>query len=198
MIFAADNGLALGSHGLLGKQSVYEHSMRTPLMIAGPGLPAGKSTTSFTYLFDLFPTLCDCLRIDPPKGLKGKTLRPLWEGRGQRVHESVFLPLLDIQRAVRDERWKLIAYPKIGHLQLFDLQTDPNETNNLVDLAENAAHVARLQELMKEWQVSVGDTLELPATNRPPPKIDLTGRPSMPDQWQPDWIVKKYFGPAAP
>ncbi len=198
VIFAADNGLALGSHGLLGKQSVYEHSMRTPLIIAGPGIPAGKSTTSFTYLFDLFPTLCDYLGLEAPEGLTGKTLRPLWEGRGERVRESVFLPLLDIQRAVRDERWKLIAYPKIGHLQLFDLQTDPNETNNLVDQPENAAHIARLQELMKEWQVSVGDTLELPTTNRPPPKIDLTGRPRMPDEWQPDWIVKKYFGPAAP
>ena len=59
IIFAADNGLALGSHGLLGKQSVFEHSMRTPLIIAGPGIPRGKSTRAFTYLLDLFPTLCD-------------------------------------------------------------------------------------------------------------------------------------------
>ena len=62
IIFAADNGLALGSHGLLGKQSVYEHSMRTPLIIAGPGIPRGKATRAFTYLLDLFPTLCDVTR----------------------------------------------------------------------------------------------------------------------------------------
>ena len=53
----------------------------------------------------------------------------------------MFLPFIQIQRAVRDERWKLIAYPKIGHLQLFDLQTDPHETTNLIDRPENAAHV---------------------------------------------------------
>ena len=168
IIFAADNGLALGSHGLLGKQSVFEHSMRTPLIIAGPGIPRGKSTTAFTYLFDLFPTLCDVLAIKPPADLEGESLRPLWEGKKERVRDSVFLPFIQIQRAVRDERWKLIAYPKIGHLQLFDLQTDPHETTNLIDRPENAAHVARLQKLMKQWQAKVGDTLELPTTNKTP------------------------------
>lgn len=194
ILFAADNGLALGSHGLLGKQSVFEHSMRTPLIMVGPGIPGGKSTTAFTYLFDLFPTLCDLLAIQPPAGLEGESLRPLWEGKKERVRDSVFLPLIRIQRAVRDERWKLIAYPKIGHLQLFDLQTDPYEMTNLIDRPEHAEHVARLQKLMKQWQTRLGDTLELPALNKTPNPIDLTGRPRTPDMWQPDWIVKKYFG----
>lgn len=197
IIFAADNGLALGSHGLLGKQSVFEHSMRVPLIIAGPGIPGGKSTAAFTYLLDLFPTLCDVLGIPPPAELEGESLRPLWEGRKERVRDSVFLPFIQIQRAVRDERWKLIAYPKIGHLQLFDLQSDPHETTDLIDRAEHAEHVRRLQKLMKQWQTKVGDTLDLPTANKPPTPIDLTGRPRIPDQWQPDWIVKKYFGGAA-
>ena len=51
IVYAADNGLALGSHGLLGKQNVFEHSMLTPLILAGPGVPKGKSTAAFTYLF---------------------------------------------------------------------------------------------------------------------------------------------------
>lgn len=194
VIFAADNGLALGSHGLLGKQNVFEHSMRTPLMIAGPGIPRGKSTAAFTYLLDLFPTLCDTLDIPRPADLEGESLRPLWEGRQERVRDSVFLPFIQIQRAVRDERWKLIAYPRIGHLQLFDLQTDPLETTNLIDRPEYAAHVRRLQKLMKQWQTQVGDTLELPTENKPLVNIDLTGRKRVPDQWQPDWIVRKYFG----
>jgi arylsulfatase A-like enzyme len=193
VIFSADNGLALGSHGLLGKQSVFEHSMRVPLIIAGPGIPRGKSTAAFTYLLDLFPTLCDVLAVAPPAGLEGESLRPLWEGKKKRVRDSVFLPFIQIQRAVRDERWKLIAYPKIGHLQLFDLQTDPYETTNLIDHPEYAAHVARLQKLMRQWQTKVGDTLKVPAQNTAPEKLDLTGRKRVPDQWQPDWIVKKYF-----
>ncbi|HEY5912910.1 MAG TPA: sulfatase-like hydrolase/transferase [Verrucomicrobiae bacterium] len=193
IIFAADNGLALGSHGLLGKQNVYEHSMHVPLIIAGPGVPKGKSTAAFTYLFDLFPTLCDAVGIPTPDGLEGESLRPIWEGKKQRVRDSVFLPFIKIQRAVRDERWKLIAYPQIGYWQLFDLAADPNEITNVIDRPENATQVERLRQLMKQWQVKVGDRLELPAGNKPPARIDLTGKPRQPDQWQPDWIVKKYF-----
>jgi arylsulfatase A-like enzyme len=193
VIFAADNGLALGSHGLLGKQSVFEHSMRTPLIIAGPGVPRDKSSAAFSYLFDLFPTLCDVLKIEPPAGLTGHSLQPIWTGQESHVRDSVFLPFMQLQRSIRDKRWKLIAYPKIGHWQLFDLQADPFETKNLIDQPEHAAEVARLQKLLTESQAKFGDKLELPATNKPPPAIDLTGRERKPDQWQPDWIVKKYF-----
>jgi arylsulfatase A-like enzyme len=193
VIFAADNGLALGSHGLLGKQSVFEHSMRTPLIIAGPGVPRDKSSAAFSYLFDLFPTLCDVLKIEPPVGLTGHSLQPIWTGQESHVRDSVFLPFMQLQRSIRDKRWKLIAYPKIGHWQLFDLQADPFETKNLIDQPEHAAEVARLQKLLTESQAKFGDKLELPATNKPPPAIDLTGRERKPDQWQPDWIVKKYF-----
>jgi arylsulfatase A-like enzyme len=194
IIFAADNGLALGSHGLLGKQSVFEHSMRVPLVLVGPGIPRGKSTPAFTYLLDVFPTLCDVTGIAPPSGLEGESLRPLWDGKEARLRDSVFLPYLEVQRAVRDDRWKLIAYPKIGHLQLFDLQNDPHETTNVIDRPQSAELVPRLMKLMKQWQARVGDTLELPTENRQPPRIDLTGLERKPDQWQPEWIVKKYFG----
>jgi arylsulfatase A-like enzyme len=193
IVYAADNGLAIGSHGLLGKQNVFEHSMRTPLMIAGPGVPKRKTVTAFTYLLDLFPTLCDMAGVTAPKDLEGESLRPLWDGRKERVRDSVFLPFLDIQRAVRDERWKLIAYPKIGYLQLFDLQTDPHETKNVIGDPANAPQVVRLRKLMRKWQAKVGDRVEIPTQGHPPPPVDLTGRPRTPDQWQPEWIVKKYF-----
>jgi len=193
IIYAADNGLALGSHGLLGKQSVFEHSMRVPLIFVGPGIPQGKSTQAFSYLLDIFPTLCDAIGIQPPADLEGESLRPLWEGKKDRVRDSVFLPYIGIQRAVRDERWKLICYPKISHMQLFDLQTDPDEKVNLIDRAEYAQHVQRLLKLMGQWQEKVGDTLQLPTENKPPEPVDLTGRKRVPDQWQPEWIVKKYF-----
>ena len=193
VIFTADNGLALGSHGLLGKQSVYEHSMRTPLIVLGPGVPGGKSSSAFTYLLDLFPTLCDVLNVPAPRDMAGHSLRPIWESRQPRVRDTVFLPFLDLQRSVRDDRWKLIVYPKIGHMQLFDLESDRFETKNLIDRPEHAAQVARLRGLMSDWQKKVGDKLELPATSKPYPPVDLTGLKRTPDQWQPDWIVKKYF-----
>jgi len=193
IVFAADNGLALGSHGLLGKQSVFEHSMRVPMILSGPGIPRRRHVSAFTYLLDVFPTLCDLASVAPPPGLEGESLRPLWEGRKERIRDSVFLPYMQIQRAVRDERWKLIAYPRIGYLQLFDLQEDPHETRNVIGRPENAPHVARLLALMKSWQAKVGDTVEIPSTSREPEKIDLTGQKREPDQWQPEWIVKKYF-----
>lgn len=80
IVYAADHGLAMGSHGLLGKQSVYEHSMRCPLIVAGPGVPRGRETRAFTYLFDLYPTLAGLAGVAGPPNLAGSDLRPLWTG----------------------------------------------------------------------------------------------------------------------
>ena len=193
VIFAADNGLALGSHGLLGKQSVFEHSMRVPLILAGPGIPAGRSTHAFTYLHDLFPTLCDLLGLDAPPDLEGASLRPLLDGTQPAVRDTVFLPFLSTQRAVRDERWKLIAYPEQGHLQLFDLQSDPHEITNLVARPEHAVHIARLRERLQVWQRQVGDGVAVPSSNREPAVVSFDDVQRKPDPWQPDWIVRKYF-----
>ena len=196
IVYAADNGLALGSHGLLGKQNVFEHSMLTPLILAGPGVPKGKSTAAFTYLFDLFPTLCELAGVPAPAGVFGESLRPLWDGSKSSLRDTVFLPYIQIQRAVRDERWKLIRYPKLGFSQLFDLQTDPDETRSVYDDPARAPDIARLTAAMERWQTKVGDTLVLNTGSTPPPKIDLTGKARQTDQWQPEWIVKKYFAPA--
>jgi len=93
IIYSADNGLALGSHGLMGKQNVFEHSMRVPLIFAGPGIPAGKSTRAFTYLLDVFPTVCDLTGVAPPKGLEGENLRPP-VGREERANPRLSIPPL--------------------------------------------------------------------------------------------------------
>ena len=193
VIYSADNGLALGSHGLLGKQSVYEHSMKVPLVVSGPGIPPNQSISEFTYSFDLFPTICELMGAPIPKGLDGKSLKPLVENKVDRLRDSIFLPYLDIQRAIRDERWKLIAYPKIDHLQLFDLKNDPFETENLIDKAEHAEQVARLRVLMRSWQTAVCDSIAIPTANKTPPTVDMRRVRRIPDQWQPDWIVRKYF-----
>lgn len=193
IVYSADNGLALGSHGLLGKQSVYEHSMRVPLIISGAGIPKGKETHAMTCLLDVYPTLCDLIGISPPPDIDGLSLRPIWEGTTNRLRDSVFLPFTDIQRAVVEERWKLICYPKIAHFELFDLHSDPHEQTNLVDNPSCAAELERLTQLMKAWQTKTEDKLNLPSARKPPQPINLTGKRRSPDQWQPDWIVKKYF-----
>ncbi len=195
VIYAADHGLALGSHGLLGKQSVYEHSMRCPLIIAGPGVPAGASTDAFTYLLDLFPTIAALAGAPPPEGLAGFDLRPLWSGATARVRDTVFLPYLGLMRSVRDERWKLICYPPVNHRQLFDLQNDPDELVDVAGDPANAVQIERLLVRMREWQARVGDTQPLTVTDPKPLMRDLTGLQRKPDASQPAWIVEKYFGP---
>src|SRR4029453_4271253 len=88
VIYTADHGLAMGSHGLLGKQSLYEHSMKSPLIVAGPDIPHG-STQAFTYLFDLFPTLCAVAGVRPPEKIAGEGLQPLWAGTRKQLRDSV-------------------------------------------------------------------------------------------------------------
>jgi len=196
IIYAADHGLALGSHGLLGKQSIYEHSMGCPLIFAGPGIPKGGSTKAFSYLLDIFPTVCGLTGLQAPPGVEGKDLRPIWEGRADGVRDSVFLSFSKIQRSVRDERWKLIRYPQINHTQLYDLKNDPDELNNLADEPSQAGRVKQMLQQLKELQQKVGDSLPLTVANPKPKEIDLTGTPRKPDRWQPDWIVQKYFDTA--
>ncbi|GAB4356549.1 MAG: sulfatase-like hydrolase/transferase [Bryobacter sp.] len=196
IVYAADNGLALGSHGLLGKQNVFEHSMRTPLLISGPGLPKGQSSRSFTYLYDIFPTLLDLAGLAVPNYVAGHSLKPVLRNPRHAVRDSVFLPFLDIQRAIRDERYKLIAYPKLGHLQLFDLQKDPHEKYNLIGDTKLQPVVTKLLARLQQWQAKVGDKVSVPTSNTNPPVVDLSGQARKPDQWQPEWIVEKYFGKA--
>lgn len=144
VIFTSDHGLALGSHGLLGKQNLYEHSMKAPLLMTGPGIPAGGRSAAFVYLFDLFPTAAEWCGVKPPAGVEGRSLTGVVAGRQPGVRETVFGAYRDVQRSVRTERWKLIRYPKIDRGQLFDLVADPNETT---DLSRDPAHAETLRQM---------------------------------------------------
>lgn len=193
VVFAADHGLAMGSHGLLGKQSVYEHSMGCPLMLAGPGIPHGE-TQALTYLYDVFPTLCALTGVDVPEGVEGKDLSAVWRGERETVRDTLFLTYEDKMRALRDARYKLIRYPRIAHTQLFDLAEDPHELHDLAGLPEHAERAERMMGLLAEWQGRVDDPHPLTIAEPEPMEIDLAGRAREPDRWQPDWIVEKYFG----
>ncbi|MCH8830321.1 MAG: sulfatase-like hydrolase/transferase, partial [Planctomycetes bacterium] len=80
IIFSSDHGLAMGSHGLMGKQSLYEHSMKSPLIFSGPGIPRGESD-AFAYLFDIYPTVCNIAGVAAPKSVEGKSLLPVITGK---------------------------------------------------------------------------------------------------------------------
>lgn len=192
IVFASDNGLALGSHGLLGKQSLYEHSTRVPLVVAGPGVPHGESA-ALVYLYDLFPTIARRAGLDPLPGIAGADLAPVWEGRRAGVRDTLFTAYEDLQRAVRDGRWKLIRYPRLHHTQLFDLRRDPLELRNRAAEPEQAARVERMMALLGEWQERTGDPHPLTAETRDPMEFDYTQVERTPDRHQPESVVRKYF-----
>ena len=193
VVYTSDHGLAVGSHGLLGKQNVYEHSMGAPLVFSGPGIPEGGESSTFCYLLDIFPTLCSLVGVDPPPGIDGLDLSPVWKGEVASLRDSVFTSFRDLMKAVRDHRWKLIRYPKVDHTQLFDMEADPHETTNLADDPSQEGRVGELTGLMREWQARVGDSHPLVVQDPGPKEIDMTGRVQTRDRWQPAWIFEKYF-----
>lgn len=159
IVFTSDHGLAIGSHGLLGKQNLYEHSTGAPLIVHGRGVPHGGSSKAFAYLLDIFPTVCEMAGVEPPAGVEGRSLYPIVAGRQTSVRDTIFTAYKDVQRAVRDERWKLLVYPKVGRSQLFDLQSDPYELHDLSADAAHAEHRDRLHERLHDWQRELGDDL---------------------------------------
>ncbi len=133
IVFAGDNGLALGQHGLFGKQSHYDHSLRVPLLFAGPGIPQGETRDQYAYLLDIFPTLCEMLSIDRPASVEGRSLHSIITKNGAAVREGLYFGLTKFLRSYKDDRFKLIltAHEGENHLQLFDLESDPWEMDDL-------------------------------------------------------------------
>jgi len=160
IVFASDHGLSLGRHGLLGKQNVYDHAMRAPLVFAGPGIAKGGSD-AMCYLLDIFPTLLDLTKVEPPKEIDGRSLVPVIAGKADKHRDALLLAYRDVQRALRTDRWKLIVYPKINRTQLFDIAADPDEMNDLAASAEHAGRLATLLDRLKAAQSVFGDRAPL-------------------------------------
>ncbi len=159
VVYTADHGLAVGQHGLMGKQNLYEHSTRVPLILAGPGLPSGERRESLCRSYDLFPTLCELAELPTPSTVTSRSLLKPASPRS-----TVCLAYKDLQRAVTDGRWKLIRYRRsldgqkgCERTQLFDLAADPWETRDLSGDPEHQATIRRLTQALHAWQRRVGD-----------------------------------------
>jgi arylsulfatase A-like enzyme len=174
VVFSADSGVARGSHGLIGKQNLYEHSVRVPLILAGPGIPAGKATEAMCYLFDVLPTLGKRCGVPAPATSEGREFTATLRDPSKAARSRLMFAYKNVQRAIRDERWKLIRYPQVDRTQLFDLRTDQQEVTNLADKPEQAARRTELTALLKKEMQDNGDTAPLkiahpkPADWKPP------------------------------
>jgi arylsulfatase A-like enzyme len=168
IIFTGDNGLSLGEHGLLGKQNLYElGGMHVPCVIAGPGIPKGRSD-ALVYLMDLFPTFCDLVGAPVPDGVEGRNLIPIIHGKATNARDVLYTAYKDSQRALRDDRWKLIRYPLVDRTQLFDLSVDPHELNNLADDPAQAARIAAMTESLQQEMRRYADDAPLKVANSKP------------------------------
>lgn len=158
IVFASDQGLAIGSHGLFGKQNLYEHSMKAPLIFAGPGVSKGRSD-ALVYLLDIFPTLCDLTGLSIPETVEGRSMASAIRGKSFKGRDSIYLAYRGIQRAVRDRRWKLIAYSVKGArtTQLFDLANDPDERRDLAGDPAHARTLARMTALLNRQLTALDD-----------------------------------------
>ena len=162
IIFAGDNGLALGQHGLLGKQNLYECSLRVPMIIVGPGIAANSTNADYVYLSDLLPTVASLLGLGPPTTSEGSVIL----GAGATLHrENGYHQYRDLHRAIRTEdHWKLIGYrltggPQFDRIQLFNLNTDPDEMDDLATVDAYQSKLGELQSLLANERAAYDDPL---------------------------------------
>ncbi len=135
IFYTADHGMAIGRHGLQGKQNLYEHTWRVPLFVKGPGIKSGSRAPGNVYLLDLLATLCDLAGINKPKTCEGISFKPILMGKKQIVREELYGAYCGGtkpgMRSVRKGDWKLIKYDvldgKVRETQLFNLKENPHE-----------------------------------------------------------------------
>lgn len=161
IFFTSDNGLAVGAHGLFGKQNMFEHSMKVPLIVLGPDIPKNKRIETPVYLQDIVPTSLELTGIKKPKQVQFKTLMSLIRGKTDRHYDAIYGGYMNTQRMIRKDDFKLIIYPKKEKVLLYDLKNDPNEIRDLSDCPEHASRIKDLRLELEKLQKSYGDVPDL-------------------------------------
>ena len=161
VIFTADHGLCVGEHGLMGKQNMYEASMRIPLMISGPGIQAGSTVDEAVYQHSTYATACELAGIPVPGTVEFPSLVPMLHGDTKPLHDATFCWYMGFQRAVRTKTHKLIFYPQLQRTQVFDLVNDPWEMHDLVDDPATQPVKAELWARLLQFQKELNDPLDL-------------------------------------
>lgn len=159
VVFAGDNGLAVGQRGLMGKQNLYEHSVRVPLVFRGPNIPKGERRSAYCYLIDIFPTLFDLIGAAVPESVEGMSLVGAMEADSARVRDSLVYAYKGLHRSAKQGDHKLIEY-RVGGTrtaQLFDLSADPWETTDLIEEPSQEDVIETLRGEMARWQTELDD-----------------------------------------
>ena len=190
VFYTSDHGIAVGRHGLLGKQNLYEHTWRVPFIVSGPNIAPASRAQGNIYLLDVLSTLCDLAGLDIPATNEGKSFHKVLQGEAEVVRDVLYgvycggtKPGI---RAVKKGPWKLIKYDvlqsEVQQTQLFNLEENPHElllehrepdvvslvgnspTDQQKNLADEPAYVAKLAEmesLLLQQQKIHGDIYRL-------------------------------------
>jgi len=162
VFFTADHGLALGQHGLFGKQNLYEHSLRVPLIVRGPGIAGNARISAPVHLQDVMPSALEVAGAPKPSHVFFHSLLPLARGEtSTSPYPVIYGAYLDLQRAVVTEGWKLIAYPKASVLRLYHLAEDPLEMRDLAGEPGQRERRRALFQKLRQRQQELGDPLDL-------------------------------------
>lgn len=162
IFFGADHGLACGNHGFMGKQNMYEHSMRPPLIIVGPDIPKGNKRNMEVYLQDIMPTVIEYAGGTVPGYVEFSSLKSFIEGKSVKSnYPEVYGAYRDLQRMIRMDNYKLIVYPNAGVKLLYNLKEDPDEMNNLANESDQQARIETMFAKLIMLQDEMGDTLDL-------------------------------------
>jgi choline-sulfatase len=168
VIMTADHGLAVGEHGLMGKQNQYECSMRMPLIVRGPGIKPGSHNDQMVYQHSMYATTCELAGVPVPPHVEFPSLKPYLTGESTvAINDAMFGWLNVIQRSIRTKQHKLIFYVPIQRFQLFDLEKDPWEMHDLVEDPMYAGVKTEMIAKLKAMQAKLGDPLNIDA----PPAI---------------------------
>ncbi|WP_321995536.1 sulfatase-like hydrolase/transferase [Draconibacterium orientale] len=162
IIYTADHGLAVGKHGLMGKQNMYDHSVRVPLFIVGPGVPKNKTIDADVYLQDIMATALDIAGLEKPEYIEFNSFMPLVNGeRKDSFYPAVYGAYREHQRMVRADGFKLIVYPKLKRIRLFYLTSDPKEIDDLATNADYDSVKIKLFKRLIVLQKEMDDPLDL-------------------------------------
>ena len=164
ILFTSDNGFFLGEHGLAGKWLMHEESIRTPLIIQDPRLPApmrGCRREEMTLNIDLAPTLLDLAGVPIPSGVQGRSLRPLYQGAPVPWRKDWFYEhhyghggRIPRSEGVRTRQWKYVCYLDVEphYEELYNLREDPLEETNLVADWQCQEILGSLRERLEEFR----------------------------------------------
>ncbi len=155
VVVVSDHGFHLGEHlGLWRKGTLFEQSLRVPLLIAAPGLSPGTVVAEPVEVLDIYPTLAELARLPIPAGLQGRSLAPLMRepgsGRNSVAYSVIRFDEERLGRSIRTKRYRYSAWDGLEGEALYDHQRDPGEYENLANDPRQAKTLGKMRRLMEQ------------------------------------------------